>query len=133
MRLKDKVTLITGASRGIGRASALALAKEGAIIVGVARTEADLSSLADELKAAGADKSSRARVPAASQGQGRQEREQSSAAGHRRTVSCSTSLRASPDTCRCTRIGPRNNDVQRSSTSLSDHDSLRLVSLTTRW
>ncbi len=33
MRLKNKVTLITGAGRGIGRAISLAMAKEGAIVV----------------------------------------------------------------------------------------------------
>lgn len=49
MRLKDKVALITGASRGIGRASAVALAREGAIIVGAARTAVDLASLATEI------------------------------------------------------------------------------------
>ena len=53
MRLKDKITLITGASRGIGRASALALAKEGAIVVATARTKADLDSLCSEIEAAG--------------------------------------------------------------------------------
>src|SRR4051812_13089055 len=45
MRLKDKVALVTGASRGIGHASSLALAREGATIVGVARTEKDLDQL----------------------------------------------------------------------------------------
>ncbi len=53
MRLKDKVTLITGASRGIGRASALALSREGCIIVGTARTQADLDTLCEEISAAG--------------------------------------------------------------------------------
>lgn len=53
MRLKDKVTLITGASRGIGRASAIALAKEGATVVAVARTQKDLDALVGEIEAAG--------------------------------------------------------------------------------
>ncbi|WP_437278524.1 SDR family oxidoreductase [Sorangium sp. So ce375] len=53
MRLKDKIALITGASRGIGRASALALSREGAVVVGVARTGADLSALEREIRAAG--------------------------------------------------------------------------------
>ena len=33
MRLKDKVAIITGAGRGIGRAGAFKFAKEGAIVV----------------------------------------------------------------------------------------------------
>jgi len=38
MRLKDKVALVTGASRGIGKQIALELAREGAHIVLAART-----------------------------------------------------------------------------------------------
>ena len=53
MRLKDKIALVTGASRGIGRASCLALAKEGATIVGTARTHKDLESLEKEVAALG--------------------------------------------------------------------------------
>jgi len=53
MRLEGKVTVVTGASRGIGRASGLALAREGAIIVGVARSEDELGSLVTEIEAAG--------------------------------------------------------------------------------
>ena len=53
MRLKDKVALVTGASRGIGYASSIALAKEGATIVGTARTEKDLAALEKEVVALG--------------------------------------------------------------------------------
>ncbi|WP_437991675.1 SDR family oxidoreductase [Sorangium sp. So ce145] len=53
MRLKDKIALITGASRGIGKASALALSREGAVVVGVARTAADLAALEREIRDAG--------------------------------------------------------------------------------
>ncbi|MCC6524018.1 MAG: SDR family oxidoreductase [Polyangiaceae bacterium] len=53
MRLDGKIVLITGASRGIGRASALALAREGAHIVAAARTASDLARLVGEVEALG--------------------------------------------------------------------------------
>jgi meso-butanediol dehydrogenase/(S,S)-butanediol dehydrogenase/diacetyl reductase len=53
MRLKDKIALVTGASRGIGRASMLALAGEGATVVGVARSAADLDALKAVVEAEG--------------------------------------------------------------------------------
>jgi 3-oxoacyl-[acyl-carrier protein] reductase len=53
MRLANKVALITGASRGIGRASAEALSREGAIIVAVARNQADLEGLCQEIRGRG--------------------------------------------------------------------------------
>jgi NAD(P)-dependent dehydrogenase (short-subunit alcohol dehydrogenase family) len=53
--LSDKIALVTGASRGIGRASALALAKAGAHVVAVARTEGGLTELDDEIRAATGD------------------------------------------------------------------------------
>ena len=46
--------LVTGASRGIGRATALALARTGHDLVVTARTEPQLASLAKELRALGA-------------------------------------------------------------------------------
>lgn len=48
--LKGKNALITGAGKGIGRALALALAQEGVNVGLMARTEADLQHVAEELK-----------------------------------------------------------------------------------
>jgi NAD(P)-dependent dehydrogenase (short-subunit alcohol dehydrogenase family) len=50
--LSDRIALVTGASRGIGRAAALALAEAGAHIVAVARTQGALEALDDEIRAA---------------------------------------------------------------------------------
>ncbi|MCC7445862.1 MAG: SDR family oxidoreductase [Anaerolineae bacterium] len=50
-RLAGKTAVVTGAGKGIGRASALALAREGANVVVTSRTKADLDSLADEITA----------------------------------------------------------------------------------
>ena len=49
----DKIALVTGASRGIGRALALALAGAGAHVVAVARTKGALEELDDEIRALG--------------------------------------------------------------------------------
>jgi len=51
--LKGKVAVITGASKGIGRAIAIALAKEGVHIAACARNEAPLRALGREIEALG--------------------------------------------------------------------------------
>lgn len=51
-RLKGKLALVTGASRGLGRATALALAREGAHVIVTARSEGALEDLDDEIRAA---------------------------------------------------------------------------------
>lgn len=53
MRLKDRIALITGASRGLGAAAALAYAAEGAHCVLVARTVGGLEEVDDKIKALG--------------------------------------------------------------------------------
>ncbi|GIK65516.1 MAG: 3-ketoacyl-ACP reductase [Chloroflexota bacterium] len=52
-RLTGKVAVITGASRGIGRATAIALARDGAQVVLTARNQAELESLAGEIHGLG--------------------------------------------------------------------------------
>ncbi len=52
-RLKGRIALVTGASRGIGRAVAKALAREGAHIIATARSTGALEDLDDEIRAIG--------------------------------------------------------------------------------
>lgn len=51
--LASRIALVTGASRGIGYATALALAKAGAHLVAVARTQGGLEELDDEIRKGG--------------------------------------------------------------------------------
>jgi len=48
-----RLTLVTGASQGIGRAAAVALARRGDTVIAVARSKNALESLDDEIKAQG--------------------------------------------------------------------------------
>ncbi len=45
MKIEGKIAIVTGASRGIGRAMALGLAKSGAVVVVAARTEVETPAL----------------------------------------------------------------------------------------
>ena len=53
VNLKDKIALVTGASRGIGYFTALELAKAGAHVIACARTVGGLEELDDAIKTAG--------------------------------------------------------------------------------
>lgn len=70
--LQNKVALVTGAGKGIGKAIAIALAKEGVHVGLMARTEKDIRAVAEEIQTLGvkaavatADVSSRTEVETA--------------------------------------------------------------------
>ena len=53
LTLKDRIALVTGASRGIGYAACLELARRGAHVIALARTQGGLEELDDAIRALG--------------------------------------------------------------------------------
>lgn len=55
MRLKDKVAIVTGSTSGMGKATALLFAREGAKVVVTGRNEERAKAVVDEIKGEGLD------------------------------------------------------------------------------
>ena len=53
--IKGKFALVTGGSRGLGKAAAISLAKEGVNVAICGRTESDLNKTVQEIKSLGVD------------------------------------------------------------------------------
>ena len=53
--IKGKFALVTGGSRGLGKAAAISLAKEGVNVAICGRTELDLNQTVQEIKSLGVD------------------------------------------------------------------------------
>jgi len=53
MSLENEIAIVTGASRGIGQAIALALGKKGATVIGTATSDSGAEKISEYLKAAG--------------------------------------------------------------------------------
>ncbi len=55
MKLKDQTTVVTGAGRGIGRATAIAQAREGARVALISRTAGEIEAVAAEINSNGGE------------------------------------------------------------------------------